>query len=74
MNHFYLYLLLFFFFYFREREHEQGRGAEEERETLKLAPHPVQSPTRGWIPRHWDHDLSQNQECDAQLTEPLRSP
>lgn len=22
----------------------------------------------------WDHDLSQNQESDAQLTEPLRCP
>ena len=28
----------------------------------------------GLIPQPWDHDQSQNQELDAQLTEPARRP
>ena len=53
---------------------EPGRGAEIEkaRENLKQVPRPAQSPTQDSIPQPWDHDLSQNQESDAQLTEPPR--
>ena len=59
-----------------EIEHEQGRarGRERKRENLKQALCSAQSPMRGSIPQPWDHDLSQNQESDAQLTEPPRHP
>ena len=52
------------FFYFRERERAQvcvSRGEE-----LRGR----RSPTRDSIPRPWDHDLSPNQESDAQLSHP----
>ena len=52
-----------------------GEGAERERgrEDPKQAPHSVQSPT-GSTPQAQDRDLSQNQELDAQRTEPPRRP
>ena len=62
------FLLLF------ERENtsrgEEQRGGRD----LKEAPCSVQSPRRGSIPQPWDYDLSQNQESDAQPTEPPRCP
>ena len=65
----------FTFIVFREREcmkEERGRG--KERENLKQAPCSVRSPTRGLIPRLWEHDLNRNQESNTQLTEPPRHP
>ena len=53
---------------------EGRRGAEKERENLKKAPHLLWSPTWGWIPWPWVHDLSWKQESESQLTEPPRSP
>ena len=47
---------------------------EGERENLKQAPHSAQSLTQGSIPQPWVHDLSQNQELEAQQTEPPRCP
>ena len=48
------------FFFLRERGAE--REGERERENLKQAPCPVQSPTQGSIPQSWEYDLSRNQE------------
>ena len=57
---------------------EQGREAEgdrkereteTERENLKKAPCSALSLTQGSIPRPWDHNLSRNQELNAQRTE-----
>ena len=45
---------------------EWGEG---QREGDKQTPHWVWSPMWGSIPGPWDHDLSWNQELDAQLTE-----
>ena len=56
------------------KQREQGRAVEEERQNLKQAPHSARSPTRGSISRPWNHDLSRNQELDAQLIEPPRHP
>ena len=64
--------LLFFVFYLREREWA-GRGWQRGRERIKQAPrcqHRAQCGTQTHKP--WDHDLSQNQELDAQPTEPPR--
>ena len=47
---------------------------ERERENLNKALHSVQRPTWGSISQPWDHDLGQNQELDAQPTEPPRRP
>ena len=57
-----------------ERGREGGREGERERETLKQNPCSAQSPTRGSIPRLWDHDLGRNQELDTQPIEPPRCP
>ena len=51
---------------------EKGRGREGE--NLKQAPRSAQSPTRGSIPRRWDHGLGRNQESDTQRTEPPGRP
>ena len=56
------------------RAQVRGRGRRRERENPKQARHSVQSPTWGSILQPWDHDLSWNQESDAQLTEPPRCP
>ena len=64
-------------FWERERERERGRMCtsvgegqrQRESKNSKLAPHSERSPTRGLISPLRDHDLSQNQESDAQLTE-----
>ena len=53
-----------------EGERGKGGGWEKERENLKQAPHSAW----GSIPRPWGHDLSRNQESDAQPTEPPRRP
>lgn len=37
-------------------------------------PSRLQSPMPGWNSRPWDHDLSGDQESDAQRTEPPRHP
>ena len=34
----------------------------------------VWSPTWGWNPQPWDHDLSENQESEAHLSPPRTSP
>ena len=66
-----------------EREHtrkagERGRGRERkrerERERERILSRLYAQPTQGSIPWPWDHDLSQNQELVAQLTEPPRCP
>ena len=68
--------VLFCFFREQKYAHKLGRGAEgeREREHLQQTPPSAQSPTQGLIPRPWDHDLNQNQELDAQPTEPPRHP
>ena len=58
---------IFFFFFFLKRERDR-------RENLKHPKYPAWSPMWGSISRPWDHDLSQNQESDAQLTQPPRRP
>ena len=50
-----------------------GQG-QRERENLEQAPCSAQSMMQGLIPWPWDHDLSRNQELDAQLTESPRGP
>ena len=65
----YLFIYLFNF-----RVHASRGGAEGERENLKEPLRSAQSLMRGSILRPWDHDPSQNQESDAQLTEPSRWP
>ena len=56
--------------------HTRARGEKVgERERILIqTPHWVWSLTRGSIPQPQDHDLSQNQELDAQLPEPPKSP
>ena len=57
---------------FLEREKYQVKGEGEERRkrgNLTQAPCSVPSPTQGSIPQPWDHNLSQNQESDAQETD-----
>jgi len=61
------------FIYFRARESRRecvsmgrGRGGERPQQTLCSA----QSPTWGSVSQPWDHDLSSNQESDAQPTAP----
>lgn len=60
----------------RERESawngETGRG--NERENHMQAPCSSRSWTQGLIHPLWDHDLSRNQQWEAQPTEPPRSP
>ena len=56
------------FFFKRETKREADRESQAGSTLL------VQSPTWGSISQTWDHDLSQNQEPDAQLTEPPRRP
>ena len=55
-----------------ESEHEWVNERERERESQ--SPRWVQDQRRGWIPWSGDHDLSQNQESDAQPTVPPRIP
>ena len=47
---------------------------EGERENLKQIPHPAWSPMQAGFTTLRVHDPSQNQESDAQLTEPPRCP
>ena len=63
-------------FYFRERESTSGGKGQREREkeNLEQAVCSAWSPTWGLIPQLWDHELSRNQELDAQPTEPPRCP
>ena len=55
----------------RERKHVGEGQKERERENPKQAPHSVRSPAWGSISWLWDHDLSWNQELDAQLRRPM---
>ena len=60
----FVYLISFFLFMWqRERENN-----------LKQAPGSAQSLMWGSIWLSWDHDLNQNQESDAEPTEPPKSP
>ena len=69
------FVLSFFLFLSWERKStNQRKGREKERENLKQAPHSARSLMQGLIPWPWDHDLVQNQESDAQLTESPRHP
>ena len=70
----------FLMFIYLEREKKrtctwvgEGQG-EMEKENPKQSPCSVWSPKWGLIPWPWDYDLSQNQESDAQQTEPPRHP
>ena len=67
--------LFTYFIFFQEREKAQAgeRGRERQRKNPKQAPLSAQSPTQGSIPQPRDHDLSRNQEPDAQ-PEPLWLP
>ena len=56
----YLFLIYLFIYLLRVSEHEWGRGRGRER--------------GGSNPQFWNHDLGQNQESDAQPTEPPRCP
>ena len=60
---FYCTLLVSFLFLKKTRE------GQRERENLKQAPSPAWSPTQGLMSQPWYHDLSQNHESDAYLTE-----
>ena len=63
--------------YWRERERVLvgKEQREREREKPKQAQHcQCRARCRGEFWEPWYHDLSQNQESDAQLTEPLRHP
>ena len=51
---------------------EMVRGREIE--NLEQALCSAQSPMQGLILQSWDHDLSQNQEWDTQLTKPSTHP
>ena len=62
---------LFVCFWEKERDPECG-GAEGD--NPKQAPCSVQSLMQGSIPQSWDHDLRQNHELDAYLTEPPGTP
>ena len=65
-------------FFFLERETmwagKRERERERERENPKQAQCSGQSPMWGLIPWLWDHDLSPNQDLDAQPIEPPRCP
>ena len=53
--------------------HEQGRGKERGRERIpSKAPWSAWIPTRGSVSWPWNHDLTQNQESDAQQSVPPR--
>ena len=71
MHYFFKFLI-----FERERERERERAGERgrDRENPKQTPCSAQSLMWGSILQPWDHDLNQNQESDAQLTEPPRRP
>lgn len=59
----------------RERTGVEGRRQREtEKESLRQTLGWVRIPTQGSISPSWGHDLSQNQESDAQRTDPLSHP
>ena len=59
----------------KEREKGVGRGRERERENSKQVPHcQCRAPCGARTHKPRDHDLSQNQELDAQSPEPPRCP
>ena len=68
------YIILCCFIYLeRKHMHQQGKARGRWRENLKQAQHTAWC--RAWFhDRLWDHDLSQNQESDAQPIEPPGHP
>ena len=64
----------FFKFIYFQRDSMSG-GGQWGRENPKQAPCCLTEPGEELEPtKPWDHDLSQNEESDAQLTEPPRCP
>ena len=57
-----------------EKGRERERARERERDLKQAILSSARSLMQGSNPRPWDHDLSLNQESDAQLIEPLRRP
>ena len=74
LSTFYLFLFFkFILFILRKREHMRGAKREEERQNPKKALHcGHRARCRAQTHKPWDYDLSQDQEFDAQLTEPPR--
>ena len=73
-------VLFSIYFYFRERKstsREEGQregGREGGRERILSRLHTAWSLMQGSVTQPWDHDLTQNQELNAQPTEPPRCP
>ena len=71
-------LLKFIYFWERHRQHEQGgsreRGREGERISSRLCTASKEPNVGLELTKLWDHDLSRNQESDAQPTELPRHP
>ena len=70
-------LLCFFLFFLIDFIYLLERvwaGGEAETENLKQILCWALGPTWGLISSPWDHDLGQNQELDAQLTDPPKCP
>ena len=70
---FLFFLSLFILFWEREREREREKGRETGEYQAGSAPS-VKSGMQGWTQEPGVHDLSQNQQLDAQPTESLRRP
>ena len=68
---FIIIIIIIIIIIFRGRERQWEQEAEGQRENLKQAPCLVWSPTRGLIPKPWDHGLSWNQ---SQTLNHLRHP
>ena len=67
-------IFYFYLFFIRRRGRVSKGGEEGEGENPKQAPRLARSPMQGSTLQRWDHDLSWNQELDAQQTEPPRCP
>jgi len=72
---YYLYILIYIFFNKRGKDRGWGKGRRRGRGIIPSRLH-AQCRARcgGSIPEPWDHNLGQNQESDAQRTEPPRHP
>ena len=72
----FFFLVYLFIYLFWEREHTQvGEGQSEgEREYQAGSLLSAQSLCEGWTQKLWDHELSWNQESDAQLTQTPKCP
>ena len=69
---FFFYIGFFFFFFFFLGVLGVG-GAQGERKRIPIRLHTHAEPDMG-LSTPWDHDLSQNQELDAQPAEPPSCP